>query len=51
MYLRESAGASSYITIPAGASLSLDCHVKNMEPFALRAASGNPIAEILVTMD
>jgi len=47
LYLRRSGGDSEYFTIPAGSSLTLDILTSNLEPFALRAASGTPVAEII----
>ena len=51
LYLRESAGDSDYLTISAGTSFTFDLSTCNLEPFALRAASGTPVAEILGTID
>ena len=50
IYLRRSSGDSDYFTIPAGSSLTLDVQVRNLEPLALRSASGTPVVEILGTI-
>lgn len=49
LYLRRGGGASDYFTIAAGSSFTLDVATPNLEPFALRAASGTPVAEIVGT--
>ncbi len=47
IYLKRSAGATDYFTIPSGTALTLDVHTGNLEPFSLKAASSSPVAEII----
>ena len=47
LYLRRSNGDDYYFTIPSGSSFVLDVATGNLAPFALRAATGTPVVEII----
>ena len=51
IYLRVSAGATPYYTIPSGGSLTLDMATSSLTPFTLTSSSGSVVVEILGTQE
>jgi len=51
LYVRIADNASEYFTIPEGQSLTIDVGAKVFSPIWLRAETGTPDAEILVSYD
>lgn len=45
--LRESAGASTYFTIPSGTTLTLNLSTRSLTPFSLTSENGTVTVEIL----